>query len=60
MMSVIVYAYIHIFLSFLSFCISTESSIDSLIGKEYEPPNAAMTIYTCNSEERFSKIHESK
>ena len=39
-------------------CSLTESNIDSMVGKEYEPPNAAMTIYTCGDESKFSRIHE--
>jgi len=39
-------------------CSMTESSLDSMIGREWEPPNAAMTIYTCADESKFSRIHE--
>jgi len=39
-------------------CSLTESNLDAMIGREFEPPNAAMTIYTCTDESKFSRIHE--
>ncbi len=35
------------------------ANFDELLGKEYQPPNAAMTIYMPKEETQFFKIHES-
>mgnify|MGYP007114761999 CR=1 FL=1 len=34
------------------------SGLDTMLGKEYQPPNAAMTIFTPADEAKFAKMHE--